>query len=184
MSSNPPPWPAAVLKAYEPIRPLGKGGFGSVYLAKKRNVPEGAETSVDATVAMKLVGRGASASRTRSEAGYARREVQILSELDHPRIVRLIDVFYDDDKKGGGDSSSDPVPRCIALSLARGPTLELMLKKGGALGLPMAREITIQLVDTIAFLHGRAVIHRDIKPGEDHHTAYFIRSLQLPTFFY
>ncbi len=164
-SSNPPPWPAAALKAYEPIRPLGKGGFGSVYLAKrKRGVTEGEpETSVDTTVALKLVGRGASASRTRSEAGYARREVQILSELKHSHIIRLVDVFYDDETKNGGDSS-DPVPRCIALSLARGPTLELMLKKGGALGLPMAREITIQLVDTVAFLHSRAVIHRDIKP--------------------
>ena len=159
MSSN-PPWPTSALEAYEPIRPLGKGGFGSVYLAKKRDVPEGADTGVDTLVAMKTVGRGgASASRTRSEAGYAKREVQILTELEHPRIVRLIDVFYDDEKKGG-----DPVPRCIALSLARGPTLELMLKKGGALGLPMAREITIQLVDTIAYLHSCAVIHRDIKP--------------------
>lgn len=164
-SSNPSPWPAAALKAYEPIRPLGKGGFGSVYLAKsKRGVTEGEpKTSVDTTVALKLVGRGASASTTRSEAGYARREVQILSELKHPHIIRIVDVFYDDETKNG-DDSSDPVPRCIALSLARGPTLELMLKKGGALGLPMAREIAIQLVDTVAFLHSSAVIHRDIKP--------------------
>ena len=104
MSSN-PPWPTSALEAYEPIRPLGKGGFGSVYLAKKRDVPEGADTGVDTLVAMKTVGRGTSTSRTRSEAGYAKREVQILSELEHPRIVRLIDVFYDDDKKDG-----DPVP--------------------------------------------------------------------------
>lgn len=168
-SGNLPPWPATALKAYEPIRPLAKGGFGSVYLARKRDVPEGSNANFDTTVAMKLVSRGASASRTRSEAGYAKREVQILSELKHPHIIRLVDVFYDDEKKGGdSNSSSDPVPRCFALSLARGPTLELMLKEGGALGLPMAREITTQLVDTIAYLHGRAVIHRDIKPGKYH----------------
>mmetsp|Transcript_6707 Transcript_6707/g.14665 ORF Transcript_6707/g.14665 Transcript_6707/m.14665 type:complete len:455 (+) Transcript_6707:159-1523(+) len=152
-----PPWPSDALKEYEPIRSLGEGGFGSVYLAKKRDVAEG-ETA-DVQVAMKMIGRGsATATRTRSESGYAKREVEILSELQHPRIVRLIDVFYGEGGRG------DPVPRCIALSLARGPTLELMLKKGGALGLPMAREITRQLVDAIAYLHSRAVIHRDIKP--------------------
>ena len=147
-STSPPPWPAEAFKAYEVVRNLGKGGFGTVYLARKLVPKEG---DPDMEVAMKQIGSG---SQTTSEAGYAKREVNILSELSHPHIVRLVDVFY----------SGDGIPLCIALSLARGPTLELMLRQGGALGLPMSREISKQLVDTISFLHGRAVIHRDIKP--------------------
>ena len=53
----------------------------------------------------------------------------------------------------------------IVLSLARGPTLQYVLNKEGGLGLVIAQCIAKQLISAISFLHGHAVIHRDISPA-------------------
>lgn len=89
--------------------------------------------------------------------GYAEREITILSELmnhSHPNIVKLL----------GSHKKEPACMRCLILSLARGPPLNYILKKRGALGLPIAQKIASQLVNTTAFLHGHGVIHRDIQP--------------------
>lgn len=89
--------------------------------------------------------------------GYAEREISILSELtkySHPNIVKLFHNYC----------YEPACMRCLILSLARGPPLNYILKKKGALGLPIAQKIASQLVNTVAFLHGHGVIHRDIQP--------------------
>ena len=52
----------------------------------------------------------------------------------------------------------------MVLSLVRGPTLNHIINKNGALGLVIAQSISRQLIDAVAHLHGHAVIHRDITP--------------------
>jgi serine/threonine protein kinase len=103
----------------------------------------------DKYVAIKVVGTD----------GYAEREASILSDLmtySHPNIIKLF---------GRYEPGPDECARtCLVLSLARGPTLNYILEKGGALGLIMAKAISRQLIRAVAFLHGHAVIHRDIQP--------------------
>jgi len=141
-----PHWPNEVIQKYAPIRVLGRGGFGCVYMAAVKN---DAKPDSPSYVAIKVVGND----------GYAEREATILSELmkySHPNIIKLFGRYEPRD----GECARP----CLVLSLARGPTLSYILKKGGALSLMMAKTVSRQLIHAVAFLHGHAVIHRDIQP--------------------
>lgn len=99
-------------------------------------------------VAMKIV-----VSANRQQMGYYNREVDILRELSHPNIMKLIDHWR-------------PSEYCavMALSYSPGPTLLHLLRFRGALNFTFARVVIAQLVDAVLYLHSRAVVHRDIKP--------------------
>ena len=146
----PEQWPPEVAESFEPVRYLGKGGFASVILGKRKTAEEGKPKFV----ALKVVG---SKDVTRQEVGYAHREIDILSELNHPGIMQVLQHWEPPPKEH----------RCaavMALSFARGPTVEQLLKKGGALSSVFGRVVCAQIVDVLAYVHSRAVIHRDIKP--------------------
>ncbi|KAL7533153.1 hypothetical protein ACHAWF_004361 [Thalassiosira exigua] len=150
--SNPTPpteWPPEAGELFAPVRVIGKGGFASVWMAKKKDGKAGGGD--DEHVAIKVM----------EDGDYARREVAILSELStkyaHPNIVRLLHDFT--------EAASGSSGHCVVLSLARGPTLHFLLTKFGALGLVVAQSVSRQLIDAVAFLHGHAVIHRDIQPA-------------------
>ena len=163
-ASAPSEWSEEVKNTYSPIRPLGDGGFGSVWLAR-RNVKLEHEKSKLA--AIKVIGGRNTQSST---ASYALREIAILSELSHPNIVRIVESFEQDGKNNDGNNDNTKKGSAvfkeyiIAMSYAPGYTLEELLNYRGALGIPMAIHISTQLVNAVAYLHSRAVLHRDIKP--------------------
>jgi serine/threonine protein kinase len=148
-TTPPPQWPRECNEQYTPMRIVGKGGFGSVWMATRRDASASSSSgSGDTHVAIKVVGND----------NYAQREVEILhalSHIQHPNIIRLLQDFP-------GEYGKD---HFIVLSLARGPTLQYVLNKEGGLGLVIAQCIAKQLISAISFLHGHAVIHRDISPA-------------------
>jgi serine/threonine protein kinase len=132
---------------YERIESLGKGTFGTVWMAKRVVPPE--DEYDDEYVALKNI------SMTEENSYlYAQREICILTELRHPNVIRMIRAF--------------PIwkenSQLLALQLARGPNLNYLVQKRGALGLPVARLVARHLIAAVGYLHGRAVLHRDIKP--------------------
>ncbi len=146
-------------RQYDRVRLLGAGAFSSIWVAKPKNRISCAHNQSQQDdgkcdcVAMK-----STVISERSDPEYAllfaEREVQILRELDHPNIMKVVQEFP-------FENSS---VFCVALKLASGPTLEQLVECGGALGIPLVQTVTKQLISALSYMHSHAVIHRDIKP--------------------
>jgi serine/threonine protein kinase len=132
------------LGAYELLRPLGSGGMAEVWLASR------SDGAFDRQVALKIprLHNGA----VEMTARFAL-ECNILAALEHPRIARLYDAGVD----GGG------VPY-LAMEYVEG---EPLVAWCDARGLDEAARIQmfLQLLNVVAYAHGRQVIHRDLKPS-------------------
>ena len=127
-----------VLDRYRPLKPLGRGGSGSVWLARDER------TGLE--VALKVV------PREGKRAARAAREMEAASRLRHERCVRAYDF--------GGD----PGHVYIAYEYVRGRTLREALRVDG-LDDAAAVEIAAQVLDGLAHAHRHGIVHRDVKPS-------------------
>jgi serine/threonine-protein kinase len=127
-----------VLGRYRPLRPLGSGGSGSVWLA--RDEQSGLE------VALKVVAREGKAGPR------AEREAAVAARLRHERCLRAY-AFGTDERHA-----------YIAYEYAPGRTLREALRAGGVDD-RSAVEVAAQILDGLAHAHGRRIVHRDVKPS-------------------
>ncbi len=125
-------------------RLIGEGGMGAVFEARQVNV--------DRSVAVKLI-RGDFA---REEVVVSRfyREARVMSGLQHPNIIKLLDFGQDEES---GDLY-------MVMELLRGRPLADMLRDGEHLALEDVLTLTEQLAAALMVAHSRGVIHRDLKP--------------------
>jgi hypothetical protein len=127
-----------VAERYRPLRPLGSGGSGSVWLARdERN-------GLD--VALKIVPREGKAA-TRAE-----REALAAARLRHERCLRAY----------GLDRDSRNV--YIAYEYVPGQTMRQALR-AGQLDDAAAVETAAQVLEGLAHAHARGIVHRDVKPS-------------------
>lgn len=127
-----------VLGRYRPLRPLGSGGSGSVWLARDEHSAR--------EVALKVVPRdGKAASRVE-------REVEAATRLRHPRCLRALAFERD---------SSHVY---VAYEYVAGKTLREALR-AGELDDAAAVEAAAQVLEALGHAHAKGVIHRDVKPS-------------------
>ncbi|EZA58781.1 hypothetical protein DMN91_008688 [Ooceraea biroi] len=133
-----------VLTDFDIGRPLGKGKFGNVYLAREKRSKF--------IIAMKVLYRSQIDNANISH--QVRREIEIQTHLRHPNILRMYGYFYDDKR--------------IYLILEYAPKGELYkeLNNQPNKRFDEARTATYiaQLADALKYCHSKGVIHRDIKP--------------------
>ncbi|KAI5730511.1 hypothetical protein M8J76_014552 [Diaphorina citri] len=125
-------------------RPLGKGKFGNVYLAR--------EKSSKFVVALKVLFK---AQILESEVEHQlKREIEIQTHLRHPHILRMFGYFHDDTR--------------VYMILEYAPRGELFkhlqAQPNKRFAEPQGAKYVYELTKALIYCHSKGVIHRDIKP--------------------
>ncbi|BFZ02002.1 hypothetical protein BsWGS_05041 [Bradybaena similaris] len=129
---------------------LGKGGFSEVH--------KGFDLKEQRYVACKIhqLNREWKEDKKANYIKHALREYNIHKSLDHPRIVKLFDVFEIDNNSF-----------CTVLEYQKGNDLDFYLKQNKSIPEKEARSIISQTVSALRYLNEikPPVIHYDLKPG-------------------
>jgi eukaryotic-like serine/threonine-protein kinase len=133
--------PSVLAGRYAVERELGRGGMARVFLARDREN--------DSAVAIKLLHRELG---TTTLAERFQREIEVLSRLRHPNIVRILDAGED---RGAAFFVMDYVPR---------PTLREHLTRNASFAVQRTLEVARDLAAALDYAHAQGVVHRDIKP--------------------
>ena len=130
----------ALADRYQVERELGRGGAARVFLAR---APEGH------LVALKVLHPELQVT---VQAERFLREVRLVSQVDHPRIGRVLDagergwlVYY-------------------VMPYVEGPTLRHLLDRQRQLDEEDVRRLADELLDALGYAHRHGIVHRDVKP--------------------
>ena len=123
------------------IRELGRGGVGVVFEAE--------DLVLHRRVAVKLVPTPPDAA----ERDRWKREARAVAKLDHPHVVRLLQVG----RYTGG--------HFLVLELMTGGTLEGRIAGGRPLPWGVANRLLAEAASGVAAAHAVGLIHRDLKPA-------------------
>lgn len=120
---------------------LGAGSFAVVKQATNRKTGE--------EVAVKIINRN---EMEEDDEVALRTEVEILSNLDHPNVVKMFEVF------------DDPEYMYIVLELMTGGELFDRIVEKESYSEKEAADTIRPIVDAIRYCHENGIIHRDLKP--------------------
>ncbi len=136
-------WLGRRVGAYELIELLGRGGMGEVYRARR------ADAHYEKEVAIKFVRGGLN---TEFVMQRFRAERQILADLDHPNIARLVD----------GSATEDGLPY-VVMELVTGQPIDVYCE---ARELPIRERLRLfrEVCAAVSYAHQHLVVHRDLKP--------------------
>lgn len=137
------PLPAR-LEYYQPIKILGQGGMGTVFLAL--------DTRLGREVAIKTV-RPELAANPEAKERFLR-EARTAASIEHDNIAAIYYV---------GEADGTPF---LAMPLLKGEPLDAVLRRtDGPLSVALAVRLAREAASGLAAAHERGLIHRDIKPA-------------------
>ncbi len=137
----------AVGQSFGPYRvtgEIGRGGMAVVFAAQR------ADAQFDKAVAVKLIKRGMD---TDAVIARFRRERQILANLEHPNIARLVD----------GGVSDDGLPYLV-MELVDGEPIDAYCR-GQRLTVSQRLDLFRTVCSAVHTAHQNLVVHRDLKPS-------------------
>jgi predicted Ser/Thr protein kinase len=129
--------------AYKNLELIGRGGMAEVY--KSTNPTTGKP------VAIKILPT-ALAAQTEFRQRFAR-EAQVVSQLEHPNIIRIF------------DSGEQDGLQFMVMEYLVGKDLGQMIQKDGKLSMAQTLPLIQQIASALDYAHANGFVHRDIKPG-------------------
>ena len=147
---------------YKIIRALGQGGFGITYEAeqvlRRRKVAvkeffmKDCCERDDATSRV-TVGTGSQRALVEKFRGKFIREAQMIAGMEHPHIIRVTDVFEENDTA------------YYVMDYLPGGSLVDQVKRNGPLSEDKAEKYIRQVADALNYIHSQNTVHLDVKPS-------------------
>ncbi|XP_040296741.1 serine/threonine-protein kinase 36 isoform X2 [Bufo bufo] len=128
------------MEKYHVLELIGEGSFGRVYKGRRKYSGE--------VVALKFIPK---VGRSEKELKGLKREIQIMRDLRHPNIVRML------------DSCETEREVVVVTEYAEGELFQI-LEDDGSLAEDLVRDVSAQLVSALYYLHSHRILHRDMKP--------------------
>lgn len=136
--------PGTVLaNRYQILRPLGRGGMGTLYLAR------------DTRFGRRYVALKENGDRSPAAQAQFRLEAEVLATLHHPYLPAVTDHFITADGR-----------QFLVMDYVEGENLEERVTREGSVPEALVLAWADQILDALAYLHTQSppIIHRDVKP--------------------
>jgi serine/threonine-protein kinase Chk2 len=131
-------------RKYDVKKELGSGAFATVKLVINKATGQ--------PFAMKVLDKKKVAMSSHSKRDTMQDEIELLSQIDHPHIVFMEEVFETDKEL------------FLVLELVTGGELFDRIVTSGRLTERQARPLFRQMVSAVKYLHNKGIAHRDLKP--------------------
>ncbi len=139
----------ALKERYLVTRPLGKGGFGATFLAVDSQLP-----GQPPCVIKQLRPNSQSPSILKMARELFEREAFTLGKIgNHPQIPRLLDYFEE------GENFY------LIQEYVEGETLKQEFERRRQFTEEEVRQLLMEMLPALGFIHENGVIHRDVKPA-------------------
>lgn len=129
------------MEGFQKVEKIGEGTYGVVYKARDKLTGN--------MVALKKIRLD---TETEGVPSTAIREISLLKELDHPNIVKLLDVIHNEKKL------------YLVFEFLSKDLKKYMDSQPKGLPLDLAKSYLYQLLQGISYCHSHRVLHRDLKP--------------------
>ena len=132
---------------YKLLHPLGTGSDAQVFAAKC--------LKTGMLVALKVIEKN---KQSKEGLQRTKQEIKLLSELDHPNIIKIYEAFDQKNKRFIVTEYAAQGDLFEALYGTESNPSQTVMKEG------KARRIFIQVLSAIRYCHRNGIVHRDIKP--------------------
>ncbi|MGH9238547.1 MAG: protein kinase domain-containing protein [Vicinamibacterales bacterium] len=140
---------------YAIVRKLGEGGMGVVYAAR--------DERLERSVALKTISSLADSDTARKRFW---REARAAASVNHPNVCQIHEI------------GEDHGTLFIAMELLEGESLADRLRRG-PLSVSDSVQIVLGMLAALSALHGRGLVHRDVKPSNVYLTPHGVKLLDF-----